>query len=380
MKKVLFVLADMEIGGVQRSILPLLCAVPEQWDVTLRLFSDTGELMEQIPKRIRVEVEPSLRRKEEMRRRVSGKLQKIGADKLFSAAKRIYHRFGSAFIRSSQEGVNFDVAVAYQDGLPTWYVAQCVNAKRKIAFVHTDFLASGYDPVQENMVYPHFSRIYFSSSLARDHFCSIVHIPAEKTGIIRNCIDKVKIREDAQAPGFTDAFTGLRILTIGRLSHEKGLDKVSKLLHWLRRDGYDVRWYLIGDGPEHDLLLRQAQEYHVTDSLFLMGKSLNPYPYLAQCDIYVQPSNYESYCIALAEARFFARPILACDFAGAREQLEDGGNGYIAPFAAEEMYPKLRELVQSEEVRKAFQKALQGETDLQGESSAEMLVKDLEAE
>lgn len=379
MRKILFVIADMGIGGVQRSILPILSATPKQWDVTLRLFSDAGELMDQIPEHIHIEIVSTMRHREGLRRVVSSSLQKIGIGKLFSAVKKIYHCAGGVLISSSaQDTVKFDVAVAYQDGLVTWYVAQCINADKKIAFVHTDFLVSGYNPVRENAVYPCFSRVYFSSALAREHFCSIVHIPLERTAILHNCIDKARIQANAQEAGFTDYFSGLRILTIGRLSHEKGLDKVAKLLRWLCDDGFNVRWYLIGDGPERGLLLRQAQEYHVADFLFLLGKKRNPYPFLAQCDIYVQPSNYESYCIALAEARFFRRPILACDFAGAREQLEDGKDGYITPFEAEEMYPKLMELVQNGVHRKAFQRALEEKADMQhGDVPIEILFSEL---
>ena len=75
--------------------------------------------------------------------------------------------------------------------------------------------------------------------------------------------------------------------------------------------------------------MKQAARERVQDDFVLLGEKENPYPYLLDCDIYVQPSDYESYCLALAEARAVCKPVVACDFSGAREQIRDGETGLV---------------------------------------------------
>ena len=153
---------------------------------------------------------------------------------------------------------------------------------------------------------------------------------ADKTAVMHTLIDPVRIRELSMQDGsFADEFHGIRLLTIGRLSPEKGLSKAVSVLAELKKAGYPVRWYVIGSGQEASHLLKQAAQEGVSMDFVLLGEKENPYPCLLNCDIYVQPSDYESYCLALAEARILCKPVVACNFSGAREQIRDGETGLI---------------------------------------------------
>ena len=97
----------------------------------------------------------------------------------------------------------------------------------------------------------------------------------------------------------------------------------------------------------------------MTDDLILLGNQKNPYPYFKQCDLYVQTSRFEGYCLTLAEARCFNKPIVTTDFIGANEQIIDGENGFIVGYNPEELYIKICELIVSQELRENFQSNLE---------------------
>ncbi|MFC4620015.1 glycosyltransferase [Camelliibacillus cellulosilyticus] len=154
--------------------------------------------------------------------------------------------------------------------------------------------------------------------------------------------------------GFTDLFDGLRILTIGRLSHEKGQDLAITVCKRLVNDGYDIRWYCVGEGPSRNVYERLIEENHIQDHFVLLGSDPNPYAYLRQCDIYVQPSRYEGFCLTLAEALCLNKPIVTTNFTGAAEQVRHGVTGLIVNIDIHDIYNAIVTLIENRDVRETF--------------------------
>ena len=124
--------------------------------------------------------------------------------------------------------------------------------------------------------------------------------------------------------------------------------------------GYPVRWYIVGDGWQREELERLIKQNKVASSCIeLVGKKLNPYPYIDMCDIYFQPSRHEGYCIALAEARIFCKPIVVTDFAGAKEQLIDGKTGIIVQCKEEDLYEALKRVIDDKNLREILRNNLE---------------------
>ena len=360
-KRVLVAVPSLCVGGVTASLLGFLALLPlRDWEVTLLLFSKENALRSAIPEGITVDDAAGGGKLESVRSALSKTLQTPLLRPLFSLAKKCYHRFGSTLLASgSGNAAEYDLAIAYQDGLSTWYMAQRVSAKKKIAFVHTDFTMAQYDAKQESAVYQNFQEICFGSLAARDRFLSLLPAFAARCSIVPNVVDRDAIRKKAEdGNGFTDDFSGLRILTVGRLSHEKGSDKIPGLVKKLDALQISYHWYLIGDGP-----LAASLKETDSENLVLLGVQSNPYPFLNACDVYVQPSDYEGYCIALAEARALARPIVTCDFAGAREQIVSGESGIITDFSEDALFQGIAAVIESASLRAKFSQALAGETD-----------------
>lgn len=143
---------------------------------------------------------------------------------------------------------------------------------------------------------------------------------------------------------FDERYDGKKIVTVGRLSIEKGQDLAIKVLSRLRREGYEFRWCCIGEGKHRKNFESLIAEHNLTNDFIFMGSTLNPYPYITRSNIHVQPSRHERYCLTLAEAICLNKPIIATNFLGAHEQIINGYNGLIVDFDEEKLANNLSQL------------------------------------
>lgn len=229
----------------------------------------------------------------------------------------------------------YDLAIAYIEGASTYFLADKVRAVHKAAFVHIDYPRAGYTPQMDAGCYDRIDRIFAVSDEVRTQFCSVYPQYAAKIFLFRNLLDADYIRRQSLASGFTDAFAGPRIVTIGRLHYQKACDVAIEACAKIVQDGFDVRWYVFGEGPERPKLEKQIRECGLTDRFFLCGAVANPYPYLRQAALYVHATRYEGKSIAVEEAQILGKTILASDCTGNREQICSGVDGLLFPLSAE---------------------------------------------
>lgn len=255
----------------------------------------------------------------------------------------------------------YDLAVAFIEGAATYYVSKYVKARKKATYVHIDYLAAGYLPKLDKPYYDNMDRIFCVSDCVRQVFLKAYPEYESKTFFFHNMVPRERIlRMSKEGEGFTDQFDGLRILTVGRLHYQKAYDLAIPALAELCRRGYNVRWYVIGEGAEEENLRALIKENNVEDSFILMGCFANPYPFIAQCDIYSQASRFEGWCIALAESLVLARPVLASRCAGNEEQVTDGKTGVLIDLSVENIVDGMERLINSPEMRKEFTANLSG--------------------
>ena len=146
----------------------------------------------------------------------------------------------------------------------------------------------------------------------------------------------IQIKElAASGESFQDDYKGVRILSVGRISQEKGQLVAIQALKFLKDQGNLVRWYFIGEGSDMEHCKSEVDRLGLSEDVSFLGTKTNPYAYIRDCDIYMQPSRHEGFCITLAEALCFGNPIVATDFTGAREQLVDRENGFVVGMDAE---------------------------------------------
>lgn len=362
----------MVCGGVEKSLLAVLSFLsPDQYDVTLLLKDVKGALLDQVPKWVKVVEIPfaPMDRYELDHGRVptlkyalahfhwlhAFRMLALRVKWVLGGMRQIYDNMVYAAMagridrRRMPQG--FDYAFAYCGGMLMGNViADCVDAKRKAIWCHNENEIGNILSGRLDGLYAKFDHRFASRDLA------------EKIGfeMMPLCIDPEVFRKMAkEGNGFVDGYLGVKILTVGRLGHQKGIDEAIKIAARLKKDGLDFRWYVVGDGEDRVKLENLISEYGVEDCFKLLGLKVNPYPFFAQCDIYAQPSRWEAYCITVAEARAFFKPIVCTDFVGAREQLKDGKTGLIIPLNDWDRFSKeLVRLITNEGLRNILSKNL----------------------
>ena len=382
-KKVLFVTNTMGRAGAEKCLQALLELLdPEKFDLSVYSIINRGELYSDMPSYVHI------LNKNPCTKSVldNAGLAAIGRQILWSLVKRcsfityipyffrvLFHQikakhldfsklFWMLLARNAKRfDEEYDLAVAFIEGAATYYVADYVKAKKKATYVHIDYLAAGYSPKLDKKYYDKFDRVFCVSDTVRKVFLTAYPEYEEKTFFFHNMVPRERIiRLSREGEGFTDGFDGLRILTVGRLHYQKAYDLAIPALAELRRRGYNVRWYVIGEGAEEDNLRSLIRQNGVEDSFILLGTTPNPYPFIAGCDIYSQASRFEGWCIALAESLVLARPVLASRCAGNEEQVTDGETGVLIDLSTENIVEGMEKLITSPERREKFTRNLSG--------------------
>ena len=150
--------------------------------------------------------------------------------------------------------------------------------------------------------------------------------------------------------GFTDNFDGVRILTIGRLAYQKGYDMAIEAAKILKDKNIKFKWYVIGEGSLKDELRELVKNNGLEKEFIFMGTFVNPYPFIKQCDIYCQPSRFEGFGLAIAEARLLNKPVVATNFEIVHDQITNNVNGLISDMNSESIAKSLMELINDKDL------------------------------
>jgi glycosyltransferase involved in cell wall biosynthesis len=364
-KKILFMLDCMDIGGVEKAFLSYLETLSkEEYDITLLLCQKKGGFLPLVPDWVKVEevnwfnelfpiilqppqdtIKYYLKRMQWFRA-IAFTFAYIRSEKIKKQRILFYHHIFK-YIPDKKE--TYDTAIAFQGPteLIDYYIGHKVKAKKIIGWIHFDVSKFGINRKLFSAIYKSFHQINVVSQEAKEKLVQKLPSISQKVKVVYNIIPQKKIEKMAMEHAELDpSFTGWKIVTVGRLEHEKGQDIAIKVFAKLKREGLPIRWYCIGDGEmrkEYEELIRT---YRLQDDFILLGAKLNPYPYMKQCDIYVQPSRHEGFCLTLAEAKIFNKPIIVTNFTGANEQLVSYPNGHIVQ-NEDEMVKKIKQLIGS---------------------------------
>lgn len=363
MKSIVFMMINMNVGGTEKALLNLLNNIDKnKYRVTILMLERKGGFLNHIPDWVEVKV---VNEYDTLRELLNDPPQKVSL-KLIKSGKvifgisvllhyiwcklvgemSVYYRYILKDIKIIDN--NYDIAVAYAGpmDLISYFVLNKIIAKTKMQWIHFDINKININNKFSRKIFTKFNNLYVVSKSARDNLVERFPEIKDKTEVFYNIISKeqiISLSKDGQ--GFDDDFDGIRILTVGRLCREKGQDLAIGALEKLIRAGYKVKWYCVGEGPSRGYYEDIAKSKGIADSFVLLGATTNPYIYMNECDIYVQPSRHEGYCITLAEARCFSNPIVTTDFSGAREQIIDNETGLICTVDENEIYLSIKKLL-----------------------------------
>ena len=367
-KSLLFIIPSLHSGGAEKSLVTLLSLIDSgRYNVDLLLFRNEGLFSGCIPGHVNViEAGEDYRyfdgsAKAALKFFLShGDFQNAVKRLMYSAALKsrdadLRNRLSWKLLSCNLPGLPrvYDASIGFLEGTAIYYSIDKTTAAKHIGWLHTD-----YDriPEQKGMDEPYFRRIdclVGVSSKCCEKAERAFPFLKGKTVVIENIISRKMIEAAADGEKVYNTSGGeTTILTIGRLSPPKGIDLAVLACAELKKRGLGIKWFHIGKGERFDELKALAVKNGVENDFIFLGEKANPYPYIRQCDIYVQPSRFEGKSIAIDEVKCLAKPIVVTNFSTVVDQITDGVNGLIAEMTPGSVADKVCALLDDEELKK----------------------------
>lgn len=352
MKNIIIVTHCMEVGGAEKSLIELLdCVDYQKYAVDLFIYKHSGDFMNKINPNVMV-----LGEKDEYSALMKPIKDVLCSKKFYIGIVRIAAKLLS-YIKCTQEGIwkdaytleyshkllrfvlpqinknkKYDLAISFLT--PHYIGAAKVVAKKRIAWIHTDYTSMNIDEKSELKMWDRYDYIAAISESSKQAFLNRFQKLKDKVIVIENILSSKSIRQQA------DKFEPVEmkkegnittICSVGRFAYPKNFDNVPNICKRIIEMGCNVKWYLIGFGGEEQKIRNEIQKEGMEEYVIVLGKKTNPYPYMKACDIYVQPSRYEGKSVTVREAQILGKPVIITNYKTAPSQVRDGIDGVIVP-------------------------------------------------
>ena len=338
----------MELGGAERALLGLLNAIDtDKVDVDLFLNQHTGAFLPLIPSKIKLLPEipgysaierPIMTILKEGhlgvfwgrligRMKYKRYLHSVGRRRDGSASQYAFDGV-SPFLPSLKFLGHYDMAISFLD--PPHIVQDKVDASIRLEWIHTDWSTV---EVNEKLVEPRWGRNDFIVSISEavtEQFLKRFPQFKDKILEIHNILSPSFVRSQAQSKdGIWELnHEGITICSVGRIAYLKNFDNIPHIAKILKDRGLLFHWYVVGPG-NHEAIDETIQNNKVEDCVQFVGPKTNPYPWMNDCDIYVQPSRYEGHSVTVREAQILGKPVIITNYPTAKSQVMDGVDGIV---------------------------------------------------
>lgn len=326
MKKIAFVFGHLASSdGISRCAVAIanLIVANRDYDVTLiPLFKVEKKALSTVDKRVHV-------------KRVFGFY--------FHGLVKIVNLLPDKFLYNRIIGrANYDLEIGFAFGLGT----QLVGAKglptspKRLLWMH------GYD-----------TRLFY-----REQYLRVGHV----VNVSR--LNALKLKEELGDPSFVSDYCynpikddvilqegkesvdikrgdGLLFISVGRHSSEKGYMRLITIARRLVDDGFNFKLLLVGDGPEHNMLVEKTKELNLETVVVFTGSTPNPHKYTSKSDVFVCSSYREGYSTACTEALLLGIPIITTAVGGSQEQIEDAECGIRCGLEDEDLYNAMKSVL-----------------------------------
>lgn len=351
-KKVLILMKTMNIGGAERSLLGLLGSFDYiKYDVYLMLFKHEGEFLNFIPSQVKIlpyqkefsvfeSPLTSLLSPQFIQfffAKILGKANCFFFQKFtkVGSSSWLKQQYFSKFITPLLPPIKgkYDLAINFL-GTPNVLVKK-VDAKVKMCWLHTDY---NQISANKNIDLNNYKLIDFVVNVSED--CMRVfnkHYPDlyQKSIVLENILSKKLIlsqsNEFCVKSEMPDKSNTIRILSLGRFGRAKNFESVPEIAKKIIENGFDIKWYIIGYGNDEEKIKAKIKDFQMEDRVIILGKKINPYPYIKECDFYIQPSLYEGKSVTVREAQILGKPVIITNYETAKSQVKNAVDGFIVP-------------------------------------------------
>lgn len=352
MKKIFIFSHAMEIGGAERALLGLLETIDTtKYEVDLFLMRHSGDLMGYIPENVNILPEMQqyaslavpivsvvkngqlrvalgrFRGKQQAKKRVNQ--LGLGADN--EVALEYSHKYTVNAMPKITEK-EYDLAISFLT--PHYFVAEKVKAKKKVAWIHTDYGVVQVDQESQLKMWEKYDIIASISDNVSAGFLKAFPALKSKVQVIANImpmnyleelVNEFPVKQEMPDDG------AIKLLSIGRFCTAKNFDNIPDICAKLCKMGLNIKWFIIGYGGDELLIRQKIEEAGMRNNVIILGKKKNPYPYIKACDLYVQPSRYEGKCVSVIEAQILNKPVVITNYATSSSQLKHGYDGMVVP-------------------------------------------------
>ncbi|MBR6634344.1 MAG: glycosyltransferase [Clostridia bacterium] len=369
-KSLLFILPSLAGGGAEKSLITLLSLIDySRYDVDLFLFRREGLFLPNVPEEVNIidggegyslfDGEASAYIKKCVKSlRFSAALNRIVYSRAVANGDRkaVWSCLKKALPRIKK---HYDVAVGYLEGNANYYCVDCVDADIKIGYIHSDYSKLGLSKAFDIQFFENIDYLIGVSEKCTDILIETFPSIKDRILTIENVTSPNVLFK--MADGRVAEYEGIEkkiILTVGRISPPKGYDTAVDAAKILKDNGVAFKWFAIGKGELKAAIEEKINRYGLQEDFILLGEKSNPYPYIDNCDIYVQPSNFEGKSIAIDEAKAFSKPIVATKFSTVFDQLSDGETALLAEIDAADVANKITQLINDEALCKSLSDTL----------------------
>lgn len=334
MKKVLFLIHDLGGGGAEKVLVNLVNNMDSnEFDITvIALFG--GGVNEQF-------LAPHIKYRSIWKKAIPGnsKLMKLLSPKAL-------HRL---CVKD-----HYDIEIAYLEGPSARIISGCRDPETKlIAWIHIEQhtaknAAKAFRSYKESQrCYACFNQIVCVSETVKVDFSSI-YPKLNKLMVCYNTIEYDHIVELMCESASDVVFHPgeIKLVAVGKIIKAKGFDRLARILKRLTEDGLPVHIYALGTGEMQKEIEVYLRENHLEDAFTFLGYQVNPYQYMAQCDLFVCASKAEGFSTATVEALIVGLPVCTVNVSGMQEIVGKNEYGVITDNNDKALYEGIRHMLE----------------------------------
>lgn len=346
-KKIIFVNNNLKSGGIAKALVNLINEIYTDYDITLLLFAKTGQYLSEIPDSVKII-------KSNFIFELIGKSQFEFKKNFFLYLIRAFlviltKIFGFSFtiklmlLTAKKIEHYYDYAISFHHGPQkrsfyggcNEFVLYKIDAKQKIGFIHADYIKSGLNTKHNKKLYLKFDKIATVSNGCKNQVLMCIPEISNKMYVVKNCTNYNLINKLINEENIKFDRTFFNIITVSRLSEEKGLLRAVEVIYELIKQNYKIKYHIIGDGPLREKLIYQIKYFNLENYIYLYGNQINPYKYMKNADLFLLPSFHEAAPMVIDESIAIGLPVLTTKTISAVEMIQKPYYGWVCENSTE---------------------------------------------
>lgn len=371
-KNILFVINNLNVGGAEKALVNLLHKLdPNAFNIDLLLFKQEGAFLADIPKYVNVLPSPNNYRLFD-----SSFVKVLKTFNPFLIWNRYKFSKTMANASSSTEAEQlawpylskalpplekeYDVAIGYLEKNPNYYIVEKVKAKKKIGYIHNDYIKLGLNKDIDKPYFEQLTCVCTISNQCLDTLCTVFPDMTNKFTMVPNVISVENLHKKSAEPidEYFWNYSTINIVSVGRLEQQKGFELSIAVAKKLVAKKLNFKWYIIGEGSSRAELEGLIEQHQLEHHVILTGVQSNPIKFMNAASLIVQTSLFEGKSIVIDEAKMLCKPIVVTNYPTAKDQIQNGVNGLIVSFDPEEMADQIIELLNNKEMQGNFKHQL----------------------